>query len=87
MIVIKQTKKGEIFEGELLKYRKLRHMKTWEEVRTLTTIGSKNTLGRYLKDPERMPIGSLIEIMEALKIPEEQRKVLILDLYKIKGET
>lgn len=80
--MIEQTKKGEIFESELLKYRKLRHMSTWEDVRKLTTIGSKNTLAKYIKDPEHMPIGSLIEIMEALKIPEETRKELTLLMFE-----
>ena len=80
--MITQTKKGEIFESEVLKYRKLRHMSTWEEVRRLTTIGSKNTLGKYLKNPEHMPIGYLIEIMDALKIPEEKREELVLQMTK-----
>lgn len=80
--MIKQTKKGEVFESELLKYRKLRHMRTWEDVRCLTTIGSKNTLAKYIKDPEHMPIGSMMEIMDALKIPDEKRRELVLQMIE-----
>ncbi len=61
----------------MLKYRKVRHFSSWEDVRALTTIGSKNTIGKYFKDPELIPIGSLIEIFDALKVPAGDRDEIL----------
>lgn len=77
--MIQQTKKGERFEAEMLKYRKIRHLRSWEEVRALTTIGSINTMGKYIKDPERIPLGALKEIFDGLKVPGEER-IKILEM-------
>ncbi len=73
-----QTKKGQILESELSKYMILSRVKSKEELRLLTTVGSNVTMLKYLDNPERMPIGNLNEIMSALRIPKED-KIKILE--------
>lgn len=69
-----QTPKGRVFEAELRKNMFLRHMNTLEDVRELTTIGKgTNTMGNYMADPEIIPIGKVGEIMQAVKMPKEDR--------------
>lgn len=80
--MIQQTKKGELFEAEMLRFRKIRHLRSWEDVRALTTIGSINTLGKYIKDPDLIPIGSLLEIFDALKVPADNRREILEMLTK-----
>lgn len=66
-----QTQKGRNLEAELTRYMILRKIRSKEELRQHTTIGSNVTMLKYLDNPERMPIGNLKEIMSALKIPRE----------------
>lgn len=68
-----QTKKGELFEAECRKFMKLRHIRSLEELRSHTTVGSNTTFLKYLDDPESMPVGKMAEIMTALKLPKETR--------------
>ena len=68
-----QTKKGEIFEAECRKFMKIRHIRSLEELRSHTTIGSNTTMLKYMDDPEAMPVGKMAEIMAALKLPKETR--------------
>ena len=77
-----QTKKGIIFESELSKYMKLRNITSKEKLRVLTSVGSHETMIRYFKDPELIPIGKMIEIMSALKIPKEERMNIIAQLLE-----
>lgn len=67
-----QTKKGQILESELAKYMILCRFKSKEELGYHTTL-SKNTIYKYLDNPELMPIGNLKEIMSALRIPKDER--------------
>ena len=69
----RQTKKGIIFESELSKYMKLRDITSKEKLRGLTTVGSHGTIIKYFDDPELIPMGKMIEIMTALRIPKEER--------------
>ena len=68
-----QTKKGIIFESELSKYMKLRNISSKEKLRSLTTVGSHQTIINYFDDPEKIPMGKMQEIMSTLKIPHEDR--------------
>lgn len=75
-----QTKKGELFEAECRKYMKLRHIRTMEELRSHTTIGSNTTFLKYFDDPEAMPLGKMAEILTALKIPRDLKQEILLKL-------
>ena len=68
-----QTKKGQILESELSKYMILCKVRSKEELRQHTTVGSNTTMLKYLDNPERMPLGNLKEIMSALRIPKDER--------------
>lgn len=75
-----QTKKGELFEAECRKYMKLRHIKSLEDLRSRTTVGSNTTFLKYLDDPEQMPVGKMAEVLTALKIPKDTRLDIIMKL-------
>lgn len=77
-----QTKKGIIFESELLRYMKLRKINSKEQLRILTTIGSNKTMLKYFQDPENIPIGKALEIMSALKVPKEEQIRIITKLLE-----
>ena len=77
-----QTKKGQIVESELSKYMILSRVKSKEELRLHTTVGSNVTMLKYLDNPERMPIGNLKEIMSALKIPKDERLQILEKLIE-----
>ena len=72
-----QTKKGELFEAECRRYMKLRHIRSLEELRSHTTIGSNTTFLKYFDDPEVMPLGKMAEVLAALKVPKDIRVELI----------
>lgn len=72
-----QTKKGEIFEAECRKFMKIRHIRSLEELRSHTTIGSNTTMLKYMDDPEAMPVGKMAEVMKALKMPKDIRVELL----------
>lgn len=72
-----QTKKGELFEAEVRKFMTLRHIRSLEELRSHTTVGSNTTFLKYLDDPESMPVGKMAEILQALKMPKETRLEII----------
>lgn len=72
-----QTKKGEIFEAECRKFMKIRHIRSLEELRSHTTIGSNTTMLKYMDDPEAMPVGKMAEVMTALKMPKDIRVELL----------
>ena len=74
---ITQTKKGIIFESELLRYMKLRDISSKEKLRSLTTIGSNVTMLKYFDNPELIPLGTMSEIMQALRIPKDERTRII----------
>ncbi len=68
-----QTRKGIIFESELSKYMKLRGISSKEKLRSLTTIGSHQTIINYFDDPEKIPMGKMQEIMSTLRVPKEEQ--------------
>ena len=72
-----QTKKGELFEAECRRYMKLRHIRSLEELRSHTTVGSNTTFLKYFDDPEATPLGKMAEVLAALKVPKDIRVELI----------
>ena len=72
-----QTKKGELFEAECRRYMKLRHIRSLEELRSHTSVGSNTTFLKYFDDPEAMPLGKMAEVLAALKVPKDIRVELI----------
>lgn len=74
-----KTKKGILFESEISKYMILQKITSKEALRAHTTVGSSCTMLKYFKDPERIPLGIMSEILEALKVPkEEQIKIVTM---------
>ena len=54
-------------------YMELRHIRTKEQLRAHTTVGSNKTFLKYFQDPELMPLGVFLQIMNCLKVPEGER--------------
>lgn len=75
-----QTKKGELFEAECRKYMKLRHIRSLEDLRSRTTVGSNTTFLKYFDDPECMPVGKMAEVLTALRMPKDTKLDIILKL-------
>lgn len=67
----------EIFKATISYYMTLRHIRTKEQLRAHTTVGSNKTFLKYFKNPSLMPMGVAFQIMDALKIPTEDRIKLI----------
>lgn len=78
----KQTHKGIIFESELAKYMKLRGITSKEKLRRLTTVGSHQTIVNYFDDPGKIPIEKMQEIMQVLKIPQEEKVRIVTMLLE-----
>ena len=68
---------ADLFRATLRKYMELRHIRTLEQLRLHTTVGSNKTFLKYIDDPERIPIGVFLQIMKALNVPKEEREALI----------
>lgn len=68
---------GDLFRGTILKYMVLRHVKSKEQLRAHTTVGSNTTFLKYFNDPDLMPIGVFFQIMNALNIPKEEQQNLL----------
>ena len=64
---------ADLFQGTCEKYKKLRHIRTQEQLRAHTTCGSSTTFRKYFKDPNLMPLGVFCQIMTALSVPYEER--------------
>jgi hypothetical protein len=64
------------FRGLIKKYMEIRHIKTLEELSKHTTICYKTFL-KYWKAPELFPIGAAVQIMDALRIPYEERSIIL----------
>ena len=80
-----QTKKGQLFEAECRKYMKLRHIRSLEELRSHTSIGSNTTFLKYMDDPEAMPVGKMAEVLQALRMPKDIRLEILQKV--LEGET
>ena len=61
------------FRGTVSDYMEQRHIRTKEQLRAHTTVGSNKTFLKYMKDPELMPIGVFLQIMSALNVPKERQ--------------
>ena len=68
---------ADIFRATIRYYMTLRHVRTLEQLRAHTSVGSNKTFLKYIKNPDLIPVGVLVQIMDALKIPTEDRIKLI----------
>ena len=68
--------KAENFQGTVEMYKKLRHIRTQEDLRAHTSCGSSTTFRKYFRNPDLMPIGLFTEIMDSLNVPHEERMKL-----------
>ncbi len=68
---------ADVFHATIEYYKKMRHISSNEKLRKHTTVGSNVTFGKYMRDPELMPLGVFEQIMDSLNVPKEDRfKVL-----------
>ena len=65
--------KTDLFLATLAKYKTLRHINTLEQLRKHTTCGSSTTFRKWMRDPELIPIGEWVRLMDALNVPMEER--------------
>lgn len=68
---------SEQLQGTIAKYMKIRHIRTQDQLRKHTRVGSPNTFRKYLASPDLMPLGVFDEIMGALNVPEEEKIALL----------
>lgn len=68
---------ADLFRATVRKYMELRHIRTKEQLRAHTTIGSNKTFLKYWNDPELMPIGVYLQIMSALNVPYEEQNYIL----------
>ena len=64
---------ADVFQATIEYYKSLRHITTNEKLRKHTTVGSNATFGKYLKNPDLMPIGVFEQIMDSLNVPKADR--------------
>lgn len=64
---------GDQFRATTKKYMELRHIRTQEQLRAHTTVGSHNTFKKFWEDPGRMPLEVFLQIMDCLNVPEGER--------------
>lgn len=62
------------FIGTIDKYRRIRGIRTQEQLRGHTTVGSNTTFGKYLRQPDLMPVCVMEQIFQALNVPHEERR-------------
>ena len=65
--------KSDLFRATTSKYMELRHVRTREDLRKHTTVGSNKTFSKYWNYPELVPLGVFEDIMNALNVPYEER--------------
>lgn len=63
----------DLFRATTKKYMELRHIRTREQLRSHTTVGSHNTFKKWWDDPELMPMGVFEQIMTCLNVPREEQ--------------
>ena len=73
---------GAIYRATCRKYMELRHIKSLEQLRQFTTVGSNKTFLKYWNDIELMPWGVMVQIMNGLKIPNDERQMMLNELSK-----
>lgn len=64
---------NDLFRATTKKYMELRHIRNREQLRSHTSIGSHNTFKKWWDDPELMPVGVFLQIMDCLNVPEGER--------------
>ena len=64
---------ADLFRATTKKYMELRHINTREKLRLHTTCGSSTTFRKYWYDPDLMPMGVWVQIMDSLNVPFEER--------------
>ena len=69
---------GDLFRATTRKYMELRHIRTLEQLRSHTTVGSNKTFIKYMKSPDLMPLGIWEQIMDSLNVTTEDR----LEIFK-----
>ena len=69
---------GDLFRATTRKYMELRHIRTLEQLRSHTTVGSNKTFSKYMKNPDLMPLGIWEQIMDSLNVTTEDR----LEIFK-----
>lgn len=69
---------AELFRATLAKYKSLRHIDTLEQLRAHTSCGSSTTFRKWIKDPNKMPVGEWENLMNALKVPKAERIEILL---------
>ena len=68
----------DLFRATTRKYMELRHIRTLEQLRSHTTVGSNKTFIKYMKSPDLMPLGIWEQIMDSLNVTTEDR----LEIFK-----
>jgi hypothetical protein len=69
---------GDLFRATTRKYMELRHIRTLEQLRSHTTVGSNKTFSKYMRHPDLMPLGIWEQIMDSLNVTTEDR----LEIFK-----
>ena len=64
---------GDLFRATVKKYMELRHITTREKLRAHTSCGSSTTFRKYWNDPDLMPMGIWLQIMDSLNVPNADR--------------
>lgn len=68
----------DLFRATTRKYMELRHIRTLEQLRSHTTVGSNKTFSKYMRHPDLMPLGIWEQIMDSLNVTTEDR----LEIFK-----
>lgn len=69
--------RAENLKGTLRCYMEIRHIRSYEQLRQHTTIGSNKTFLKYLNEPDLMPIGVFFQLMKSLNVPQEEQTKLL----------
>lgn len=67
---------SDLFRATIRKYMELRHIRTLEQLRSHTTVSNKTFL-KWWHSPDLMPIGVLVQILDSLNVPSEDRAKLL----------
>lgn len=62
------------FRGTIKKYRDIRGIRTQEQLRSHTDVGSNTTFSKYMREPDLMPVRVMEQIFKALNVPYEDRR-------------
>jgi hypothetical protein len=67
---------SDLFRATIRKYMELRHIRTLEQLRSHTTVSNKTFL-KWWHSPDLMPIGVLVQILDSLNVPADERAKLL----------